>query len=298
MTNKKTPQPDKPKSIKYRVSRRDAIEAFSRLRTNAQGAKYVVRFSPSRRIEHILLIVSFVMLAITGLAQTFSNTPVAFSLLNLLGGIDAARQLHHFFSFIAIALAGYHFLSVLNDTIVYQRIGGMMPNKRDFDNFNKMLKFNLGLSKTAPQFERYTFEQKFDYWFTVAGVVVMGITGLMQLFPYLVTDFLPGTLIPAARMLHRWGAILAVLFVITWHFYHTALKKLNLSIFTGTMSLEDMQENHALELIFLEKAAAVVNNNEWPVSIEIPLETEETEPPAEEPPAEETVHEETPASAA
>jgi hypothetical protein len=115
----------------------------------------------------------------------------------------------------------------------------------------------------------------------------MGMTGLMQWFPVAATYYLPGGTIPVARAFHKWEAILAVLAILTWHMYHTVIKKLNTSIFTGVMTIEDMEEEHPQELAYLEAASAAVDNRSWPVLIEVPLE-EEKEPEPVSPPAEET----------
>lgn len=101
---------------------------------------------------------------------------------------------------------------------------------------------------------------------------MLGITGLMQWFPVATTYYLPGWIIPVGRAIHKWQAVFLVAVMITWHLYHSCIKKLNTSIFTGMLSLEDMQSEHPLELAYLEHAAALTNNSTWPVLAEIPLE--------------------------
>jgi hypothetical protein len=140
-----------------------------------------------------------------------------------------------------------------------------------------MMLLNTGRSKKHPKFDRYTFEEKAEYWALVWGTVAMGVTGIMQWFPVLTTQYLPGWAIPMGRALHRWEAILAVLAIVTWHFYHAVLKKVNTSIFTGHMSIADMEEEHPLELAYLEMAAEYVDNKVWPVLLHIPLDDEPEE---------------------
>jgi hypothetical protein len=90
----------------------------------------------------------------------------------------------------------------------------------------------------------------------------MGITGIFQWFPMLITSLLPGVAIPIARTIHAWEAILAVLSILTWHMYHTLIKENNQSIFTGVMSEEEMQEAHALEYHRILAAAEYVKKAE------------------------------------
>jgi hypothetical protein len=82
----------------------------------------------------------------------------------------------------------------------------------------------------------------------------MGLTGIFQWYPSLVTQILPGIVVPMARLIHMLEAILAVLAIAIWHSYHTMIKERNLSIFTGYMTEHEMQENHTLEYRRIMKA--------------------------------------------
>ena len=131
--------------------------------------------------------------------------------------------------------------------------------------------FNAGLTKKRPQFDRYTIEEKLEYWALLWGQLVMGTTGFIMWFPLVVTALLPGEVFAIARTLHRWEAILAALAILTWHMYHGCIKDGNRSIFTGLMSEEEMQHVHPLEYqrilaadAYLKKMAAV----ERPPSLE------------------------------
>jgi cytochrome b subunit of formate dehydrogenase len=110
-----------------------------------------------------------------------------------------------------------------------------------------MIKFNVGLTNTRPQFDRFTIEEKLEYWALLWGQLVMGITGFIMWFPLVVTEVFPGQVFPAAQLLHRWEAILAALAILTWHMYHGCIKDRNRSIFTGLMSEEEMLHMHPLE---------------------------------------------------
>ncbi len=254
-----------------RISRREAMEAASRLRTEPDGTRYVVRFSTSQRLEHLVLIITFTLLAVTGLSQTYSNTAFGHSLLNSLGGISVFRQIHRGFAVLFALLSLYHLGRFFYRLVVYRLNSKLWPTWQDFSQFDQMLRLNLGLTRRQPGFDRYNFEEKLQYWLLVWGAALMGITGLVQMFPVLVTDLLPGSVVPVANALHRWEAILAVLVFFTWHLYHTVLKKMNKSMFTGKMTMEEMEKDHPLELAYLERAAAVVNSRKWPVQIEVPV---------------------------
>ncbi len=266
-----------------RISRQEAIEAASRLRTDAQGRRYVIRFNLSQRVEHLLLLISFTMLALTGLPQRYANTALGGLFLSLLGGIETARQVHHIFAAVFFLLTVYHVGVFLYGVIFYGRWGSMWPTRDDFRHFVQMMRLNLGLSDEHPRFGRYTFEEKVEYWALVWGTLVMGITGVMQWFPTLVTRWLPGAAIPIARAFHSWEALLAVLAILTWHMYHTVIKTFNKSIFTGIMSEEEMLEEHPAELAYLEMAAAALRKQaaqEMSVQEEQEIEGEQVQQPA------------------
>ncbi len=72
-------------------------EIHSRTSEIARG-RYL-RFDVLARIEHLILLVSFTLLAVTGLPQKFASWPVSESIIKALGGmavlvlLDAIRRL-------------------------------------------------------------------------------------------------------------------------------------------------------------------------------------------------------------
>jgi len=261
-----------PSTIKRYIYYRDAVDAVKRLRIAADGTQYIVRFTLGQRIEHLVLMLSFTTLAITGLSQSFYTSPAGSFILSLLGGIDSTRQVHHVAAFTFGIQSLYHVAVFIDEAFVHRRISKMFPAMSDLTDAIQMIKFNLGLSVHHPRFDRYNFEEKAEYWALVWGTIAMGATGIMQWFPAQLTAILPaGWIIPVGRALHRWEAILAVLAILTWHFYHTIIKTLNLSIFSGNMTVEQMEEEHPLELAYLRQAAAAIHNKLWPVEIEIQI---------------------------
>lgn len=270
-TEKKKNPTSRPRVVRRLIRRRDAMDAAQRFKTYPDGSVKVIRFTLGQRIEHMVLIISFTGLAVTGLAQTYYETLLGSFILALFGGIVSIRSIHHLFAFVFGIQSIYHAALFVYELFVFRRTSRIMPDFDDVRNLFEMLALNLGLSKRHPRFDRYNFEEKAEYWALVWGTVIMGITGLMQWFPVMVAEVLPGWIIPVARAFHRWEAILAVLAILTWHTYHAVLKTRNTSIFTGLMSLEQIQEEHPLELLYLEKATESLHSQTWPVLIEIPV---------------------------
>lgn len=123
----------------------------------------------------------------------------------------------------------------------------MWPSLKDLTDLLSMVKFNLRISQKRPEFDRFSAEEKLEYWALLWGTPLMILTGAMMWFPIQTTAFLPGYAIPIARALHGWEAVLATLAILTWHMYHTVIKEQNKSIFTGLMSEADMKHEHPLE---------------------------------------------------
>jgi len=219
----------------------------TRVRATPEGKLLFVRFTLAQRVEHLVLIVSFTMLAVTGLVQKFSTLELSVFAIRLMGGIETVRQIHHFFALVIIGLSVYHVAHIVHLTMVHKQQVQMWPNRQDLRDAVQMVRFNLGRASSRPRFGRYSFEEKMEYWALIWGTVIMIITGLILWFPIGATEALPGEVIPVARSVHGWEALLAVLAILTWHLYHTVIKTLNKSIFTGVMTEEEMQHEHPLE---------------------------------------------------
>jgi hypothetical protein len=110
------------------------------------------------------------------------------------------------------------------------------------------ISYYLGRRKHKAYYGRYSYVEKAEYLALIWGTVVMGLTGFMMWNPISTLHIFPGEAIPAAKAAHGGEAILAVLAIIIWHFYHVHLKHLNKSMFTGILNREEMEHEHPGEL--------------------------------------------------
>ncbi|MFN3414162.1 MAG: cytochrome b/b6 domain-containing protein, partial [Thermoanaerobaculum sp.] len=166
----------------------------------------------------------------------------------LLGGIEGVRVIHRVAAVVLMLEVVYHLGAVGYRLFVQRSRLNMLPTVDDVRAAIGTFLYNLGLRQTRPQQGRYTAEEKLEYWAFVWGTVIMVITGFMMWNPIATTRFLPGEAIPAAKAAHGNEALLAVLAVIIWHVYHVHLRRFNKSMFTGTLTEEEMLEEHPLEL--------------------------------------------------
>jgi len=235
----------KQKMWERRLQKAQALAA--RIQILPDGTLIFQRFTRPQRYQHLVLLSTFSLLALTGLLQYFSEyTPVAVT-INLLGGIEGMRAVHHLAAIALIAVSLYHVWRILETWFVKRERGAMWPRVQDFKDLLQMVTYNLGQAQARPQFGRFSIEEKLEYWALLWGQVLMIVTGLIMWFPIVSTAVLPGSAVPISRALHGWEAILATLAILTWHLYHTRIKVRNRSIFTGYMTEEEMIHEHPLE---------------------------------------------------
>ena len=214
------------------------------------GERQFLRFSRLNRALHIFLIISFLTLALTGLTLKFSYTGWAVLLSHLLGGFESAGSLHRFAAVIMFAVFFIHVIDVLRmkkrDGRTWKSMifspDSMMFNGKDLSDFIGSVKWFVGRGP-RPRFGRWTYWEKFDYFAVFWGVAVIGSTGLMLWFPELFTNFMPGSLLNVATIIHSDEALLAVGFIFTVHFFNTHLRPekfpMDIVIFTGRMDVDE-----------------------------------------------------------
>lgn len=222
----------------------------------SEEGPWVIRFIAPHRITHIVIVMSFLGLAFTGIPLHFSHTEWGNFFTSLLGGVEVSRFFHRMWAIATFGYAFYHiwYLTRRSD-LKWNRAGLFGPesiavNKQDFIDFYRMVKWFLYLGP-QPKFDRWTYWEKFDYYAVFWGVPVIGLSGLILWFPWFFTKFLPGSALNIAMIVHGEEALLAVGFIFTFHFFHNHLRPENFPmdtvIFTGKMPLARFQEERPAE---------------------------------------------------
>lgn len=213
--------------------------------------EYFTRFNLSQRIEHVILMVSFTMLSVTGLAQRFYTAGWAQWVIAALGGIGSTRLIHRGFAVIFILSIVYHLGYVAYQLLVRHVEPTMLPSLKDFRDVVATLRYSFGFSDRRPQFGRFDYRQKFEYWGIIFGSAIIILSGFFLAYPVLVTQVFPGQLIAAAKEFHGNEAMLAVLTIVIWHLYDVVFKPGifpgDTTIFSGKISKERILEEHPLE---------------------------------------------------
>jgi cytochrome b subunit of formate dehydrogenase/mono/diheme cytochrome c family protein len=214
------------------------------------------RFPLVRRIEHLVMLLSFSTLGLTGLPQKFSSAGVSIAFIQLIGGIENLRTIHHAAAIVLMFGTAWHILVMGYHVFVLRSRMSMLLSLQDVKDGWQALLYNIGLAKSYPQMGRYTFEEKMEYWAFVWGAIIMGLTGFLMWNPITATKFLPGEFVPAAKAAHGSEALLAVLAIIIWHMYGVHIKRFNKAMWTGKQTEEEMLHEHPLELADIKAGIA------------------------------------------
>ncbi len=252
-----------PRSLKYRREIRAAHNGHPEL--------FLRRFQPFQRNLHLIVIFSFFGLALTGMTLKFSYAGWAGALSRLLGGFEAAGLIHRFCAVLTFVYFGLH----LWDLARRRRRAGktwrqfifrsesMLFSRNDWRELVASLKWFFGRGP-RPNYGRWTYWEKFDYFAVFWGVAVIGLTGLLLWFPEFFTRFLPGAAINVATTIHSDEALLAVGFIFTIHFFNTHFRPekfpIDTVIFTGGMPLEEFKRDRPREYQEMVEAGELEQN--------------------------------------
>ena len=221
-------------------------------KASPRPGKIYVRFDPVQRIQHIFFLISFTLLGLTGLPQKYPLAPVSIAFFELLGGVENARLIHHASAIVMMIVSVFHVLELIYRVLVLRTPISMIPWIDDIKHVLHDIRYYFGYEKHKAYYGRYSYAEKAEYLALIWGTIIMGLTGFMMWNPISAVRFLPGEIVPASKAAHGGEAILAVLAIILWHFYHVHIKTFNLSMFNGTMTREEMEHEHPAELALIE----------------------------------------------
>ena len=205
------------------------------------------RFNSLDITIHFVMMISFILLVVTGLPLKFSHADWAKGLIHLLGGVSNAGLIHRICAIITFA-----YFAVVQVNVIYflffkkdvkgnplQRLFGpdsLAPRWQDAKDIVGMVKWYLGKGP-KPRFDRWTYWEKFDFLAVYWGMLAIGLSGLMLWFPDFFSIFLPGWVFNVAMIVHSDEALLASGFIFTVHFFHTHFRPgkfpMDVGIFTG-----------------------------------------------------------------
>lgn len=267
-------------------------KSFRHKKTSAAcDSEQYVRFRPFDRFLHAMVVSSFLLLVATGMPLKFYYTGWAQMMIDGMGGIEVASALHRVGAIITFLYFGLHLISLLKagyrnrgqfkdpETGRYslKRYLGFafgpempLPSIRDLRDWWAHQKWFFGRGP-QPDFDKWTYWEKFDYFAVFWGVFIIGLSGLVMWFPEASTTVLPGWIINVALIVHSDEALLAAGFIFTFHFFNVHFRPekfpMDTVIFSGRISRTEMQHERKRWLERLEaegRLEEVKVKDEWP----------------------------------
>ncbi len=196
-----------------------------------------LRMLPFERVQHAVLVISFLTLIWTGFALKYPDQFWARPLLWNSGAISLRSLVHRIAAGIFVAVSLTHVISLIVSRKLRAHWKEMLPNVNDPREGMANFAYNLGLGKRAPGRSSHSYVEKAEYWAVIWGAVVMIASGTLLWANSLAMKFLPKTWLDVATSIHFYEAVLATLAVVVWHFYSVIFDPdvypLNTAFWTG-----------------------------------------------------------------
>jgi len=218
---------------------------------------FVERMPFRFRWQHAALLTSFIVLVLTGFALKFPDSWFA-SMLSL--GEAKRHLLHRTAAVVLIGVSLYHMFDILLAREGRRLLRDLFPTLDDVRGASQNLAYYLGLTTNKPEFPRFNYAEKAEYWALVWGMIVMAVTGVMLWAKVSVGNHLPRWWLDIATAIHFYEAVLATLAIVVWHFYQVFLDPdvypMNWAWWDGKMTVHHYREEHGLDRAALMKASS------------------------------------------
>ncbi|MBF0346321.1 MAG: cytochrome b/b6 domain-containing protein [Magnetococcales bacterium] len=222
-----------------------------------EGSRHFQRFPLVWRVAHLLFALVVMILLLTGMILFNTERSWAPALVRLLGGAAKLGFVHHVMAVLLVSIFLLHIVHVLQH--LFRKKGfdwfgpdSLLPNRKDFTDCIDMFRWFVGRGE-KPRFDRWTYYEKFDYWAVFWGVAVIGSSGAILAFPHIAGEYMGGWVFNVSIKLHGEEAFLAAVFLFTVHFSNNHFRPSKLPppdvvMFTGSLSLEELQRDHPAQL--------------------------------------------------
>ncbi len=218
-----------------------------------QQHDFVMRMPLRFRLQHATLLTSFIVLVLTGFALKFPDSWFA-SMLSL--GEHRRHLLHRIAAVVLIGVSFYHIFDIAFSREGRKLVRDLFPTLDDARGAWQNVSYYLGLTSRKPEFARFNYAEKAEYWALVWGMIVMAVTGVMLWAKVLVGNHMPRWWLDIATAIHFYEAVLATLAIIVWHFYQVFFDPdvypMNWAWWDGKMTLHHYRDEHGLDPVLIE----------------------------------------------
>lgn len=210
--------------------------------------KQIRRMTLNEVWQHTFLMVTFIVLVITGFALRHAEAFWVDFLFGWEGGFPLRGIIHRVAAVLFILTVVWHSIYLMTPR-GKKFIRDMWPVKKDFLDFFRMNSYNLGIGKERPRMGRFTYVEKAEYWALVWGTVVMIFSGFFLWFEDYAVELFPKGFLDIMLIVHYYEALLASLAILIWHMYSTVFNPdvypMNPSWYTGKMPRQWYEHEHS-----------------------------------------------------
>jgi formate dehydrogenase gamma subunit len=229
--------------------------------TDEMMPKTFLRWTLAQRVQHIMLMISFFVLMITGAPLLLPNVEIINRIFTDAGAFALRDFLHRAAAVLLMLTCFYHILYVLFSRRGNRDLRLMMPRLDDLKTFYQSILYDLGKRDQPPLTGRFNLIEKFEYYAVAWGSLVMILTGLALWFEEAAMALMPKWMFDIILEIHSFEAILAFLAIIIWHLFnahlHPRVFPMNRVWLDGRISREDLKHHHPLEYEELKRAEAL-----------------------------------------
>jgi cytochrome b subunit of formate dehydrogenase len=230
------------------------------------GSAQFVRMSLNERFQHAAMLISFILLVITGFMLRYPDSWWDFPIRQLSNRFFEVRGLvHRAAAIILIGISIYHLCYLCFARRGRGLLKDIFPKWKDAKDIWTNLLYITGLSKNKPLFDRFGYIEKAEYWALVWGVIIMSATGIVMWFENYFIGLYTKLGWDIARTIHFYEACLAALAIFVWHFYYVifnpSVYPMSTAWLNGKISEEEMAEEHPLELARITKTDSARDRN-------------------------------------
>jgi len=221
------------------------------MRGDSGGPVQVIRMSFMFRVQHFLMMISLLVLAVTGFELMYHENPVSRFLIELEGGVLNRGIIHRVAAVALMAQLVFHAFYMMVSRVGKRELGEFLLTGTDFRDFLQATRYNLGLAAEYPRFGKYGYKEKFQYWGATIGIFLISLTGIVLWAEEFSMRFLPKVMLDLTVVIHGYQGLLIFLILLLWHLYivhlHPSVFPMNRAWITGTVDAEWIREEHPLE---------------------------------------------------
>ena len=178
-----------------------------------------IRMLPMERLQHILLAISFIVLAWSGFALKYPDEWWARPLLMWETTRTVRGVIHRIAGVVFMAVTVLHMLTLIFSRTLRHHWTEMFPRLQDVREAVVNFLYLMGLVKRKPVISSHSYIEKMEYWAVVWGAVVMILTGCLLWGNNIALRYMPKSWLDIFNSIHFYEALLATLAIVVWHFY-------------------------------------------------------------------------------